>query len=131
MLASPCGRGGAASQLPRTLRRDEVSVPLVRRGAAPYNSTWAAKGVSHRKGVVKRINLDQKERKIKDFVCSLAADPEGSVLVMNGEPVVRVLPVVEEGVDLRKLKAAILRRRGASRQSNKEWEAADREVWER
>lgn len=80
---------------------------------------------------MKRINLDREERKIRDFVCSLAADPQGSVLEMNGEPVVRVLPVLEEGVDLRKLKAAILRRRDASRESNKEWEAADREVWER
>ena len=58
------------------------------------------------------------------------------------EPVVRVMENVvatlreqfraeeKEGVDPAKVKAAILARRGASRSLNRDWEAADRDLWD-
>jgi hypothetical protein len=76
---------------------------------------------------MRRINLDRKDERIKKFVRSLAAKADGSILEMNGEPVLRVTPVEEKSVDQRKLKAAILRCREASRSLNAEWEEVDRE----
>jgi hypothetical protein len=81
--------------------------------------------------IVKHINLDREDERIKRFVRSLPIDPDGSVLEINGEPVVRVLPVVDEPVDDKMLREAIRNRRTASRMLNKEWEAVDRETWER
>jgi hypothetical protein len=80
---------------------------------------------------MRHIKLDKENAKVKQFVLSLPVDPDGSILELEGEAVLRVLPVVEEdeGVDRAKLKAAILRRRNESRELNEEWEAADREVW--
>ena len=82
---------------------------------------------------VRHINLDKENAQIKRFVLSLPIDPDGSILELKGEAVLRVLPVIEEeqAVDKAKLKAAILRRRDESRRMNDEWAAADRDVWER
>ena len=81
---------------------------------------------------MRHIKLDKENAQIKQFVLSLPLDPDGSVLELKGEPVLRVLPVrdKEQRVDEARLKAAILRRRDESRRLNDEWSAVDREVWE-
>jgi len=79
---------------------------------------------------MKHVSLDRESKAIKKFVRSLPVDPEGTLLELEGEPVLRVLPVDEEAVDPRKLKAAILSRRDRSRELNREWEVVDRETWE-
>ena len=86
-----------------------------------------------RKGLeVRHIKLDKQTAQVKRFVLSLPVDPDGSILELKGEPVLRVLPVIEseQAVDKAKLKAAILSRRDESRRLNDEWGAADREVWD-
>jgi hypothetical protein len=80
---------------------------------------------------MKRINLDREAEQIKHFIRSLAAESDGTLLELGGEPVVKVLPVVKKPVDRTKLKAAILKRRNESRQLNEEWQAVDREMWEK
>jgi len=82
---------------------------------------------------MRHINLDRENAQIKRFVLSLAVDPDGSILELKGEPVMRVMPVIDHGqaVDKAKLKAAILHRRDESRRLNEEWGDADREAWER
>lgn len=85
-----------------------------------------------RPGSEKRhINLDRQTDQVKHFVLSLPVAPEGSILELKGEPVLRVLPVIEreQQVDRKKLKEAILHRRTESRRLNNDWEAADRGVW--
>ena len=81
---------------------------------------------------VRHIKLDRQTAQVKQFVLSLSIDPEGSILELKGEPVLRVLPVVEQvqAVDKAKLKAAILRRRDESRSLNDEWQAVDRDAWQ-
>ena len=81
---------------------------------------------------VRHINLDTQNQQVKQFVLSLSVDRDGAILELKGEPVLRVLPVIEEeqAVDNAKLKAAILNRRGESRRLNDDWQAADRDVWE-
>lgn len=81
---------------------------------------------------MRHIKLDQETPQVKHFVLSLAVEPDGSILELKGEPILCILPVIEEGqaVDEAQLKTAILRRRNESRRLNEEWEAADREVWD-
>ena len=81
---------------------------------------------------MRHIKLDRETPQIKHFVLSLPVEADGSILELKGEPVLRVMPVIEQeqAVDKAKLKAAILRRRNESRRLNDEWEAVDREVWE-
>jgi len=81
---------------------------------------------------MRHIKLDRETVQVKRFVLSLPVEPDGSILELKGEPVLRVMPVIEQeqAVDKAKLKAAILRRRNESRRLNEEWEAADREVWD-
>lgn len=78
---------------------------------------------------MKHINLDREDDRIKTFVRSLPVDPDGSLLELEGSPVLRVMPVEDAEVDTERLKEAILRRRDASRAENEDWEAADRDVW--
>ena len=84
-----------------------------------------------REATVKHISLDHETERVKSFVRSLPVDPNGSILELNGKPVIRVLPVGQEPVDKRKLKAAILKRRNTSRKLNQEWEHVDQDVWAR
>ncbi|HTE19954.1 MAG TPA: hypothetical protein VK689_16440 [Armatimonadota bacterium] len=79
---------------------------------------------------MKHIDLDADDERIKEFVLSLPVEPDGAVLTLGGEPVLRVLPIVNEPVDPARLKTAILRRRGNSRRLNEDWQAVDREVWD-
>ena len=81
---------------------------------------------------MRHIKLDKQNAQIKQFVLSLPVDADGSILELKGEPVLRVLRVLEreQEVDQAKLKAAILRRRNESRRLNDEWQAADQEVWD-
>lgn len=81
---------------------------------------------------MRHIKLDKENAQIKHFVLSLPVDPDGSILELKGEPVLRVMPVIEQEqtVDKAKLKVAILRRRDESRRLNDDFEAADREVWQ-
>ena len=81
---------------------------------------------------MRHIKLDRETLQVRQFVLSLPVEPDGSILELKGEPVLRVLPVIgqEQAVDNAKLKAAILNRRRESRRLNDEWQAADREVWE-
>lgn len=80
---------------------------------------------------MRHINLDRETPQVKHFVLSLPLEPDGSILELKGEAVLRVLPVIEheQPVDQAKLKAAILHRRTESRRLNEEWEGTDREVW--
>jgi len=78
---------------------------------------------------MKHIKLDSKDDKIKKFVRSLSKNSNASILELEGEPVLKVLPVGEEPIDRKKLQAAIRRRRDRSRELNKDWEAVDREMW--
>ena len=80
---------------------------------------------------MKRIALDRKDARIKRFVRYLAAEPDGAVVELHGEPLVRILPLAEPRVDRAQLKAAILRRRDASRRLGTEWESVDNEMWAR
>lgn len=78
---------------------------------------------------MRHIKLDDENAQIKQFVLSLPIDPDGSILELEGEPVLRVLPVAQKPVvDKVKLKAAILRRRDESRRLNEDWEPSDRSV---
>lgn len=78
---------------------------------------------------MKHISLDREDERIQEFVRSLPLDPEGSILELQGKAVLRVLPINTPTVDPAALKAAILERRGESRELNAEWEAVDRETW--
>ncbi|MBI3465488.1 MAG: hypothetical protein HY000_20900 [Planctomycetes bacterium] len=79
---------------------------------------------------MKHISLDCEDERIQRCVRSLPVDPDGSVLELQGEPLVRVLPVTSDDIDAAKLKSAIIQRRRESRELNAEWEALDREVWD-
>ena len=78
---------------------------------------------------MKHIKLDRKDDNIKKFVRSLSKNSTGSILELDGEIVLKVLPVNEKPIDPKKMKAAIRRRRDQSRELNKDWEAVDREMW--
>lgn len=78
---------------------------------------------------MKHISLDHESASIQSFVRGLPVDPEGSLLEIGGQPLLRVLPIVKTEWDPQKLKDAILRRRDESRASNTEWNEADGEVW--
>ena len=80
---------------------------------------------------MKRVSLDREGEQVKKFIRSLARASDGTILELDGEPIVRVFPVTKQSVDRVKLKAAILRRREESRRLNKEWEAVDREMWDK
>jgi hypothetical protein len=80
---------------------------------------------------MKRINLDRENEQIKNFIRSLSVDLNGAVLELEGEPVVKVMPIVKKPVDRARLKAAILKRRNESRELNKAWQAVDLEMWEK
>ena len=82
---------------------------------------------------VRHVKLDKQNKQVQQFVLSLSVQREGSILELEGEPLVRVDPVIvsEQSVDKAKLKAAILRRRSESRRLNEDWEGVDREVWDR
>ena len=80
---------------------------------------------------VKHIELTREDEHVKRFVLALNLDREGSVLELNGEPVVRVVPAGNQtGVDVEKLESAIVARRDESRALNEEWINTDREVWD-
>ena len=49
-------------------------------------------GVS-RRAAMKRIDLTRQEEAIKQFFLALPADPEGSVVELNGKAVARITPV--------------------------------------
>lgn len=42
---------------------------------------------------MKHVNLNGQEASVRDFVLSLAAEPDESVLELDGRPVARMLPV--------------------------------------
>ena len=78
---------------------------------------------------MKHISLDHENDQIKTFVLSLPRDPEGSVLEIDGRPVLRILPPSEPSYDAALLKEAILRRRDESRAEMEAWADADSDVW--
>lgn len=47
---------------------------------------------------MKYVNLDSQDASVKQFVLSLELDSDGSVLEVNGKPVARVLPVIDDDV---------------------------------
>lgn len=81
---------------------------------------------------MRHIKLDDESAQVKQFVLSLSMDPDGSMLELQGEAVLRVLPPTQQKpfVGDAQLEAAILRRRDESRRLNQDWEATDREVWD-
>jgi len=46
---------------------------------------------------MKHINLNGQDKSVRDFVLSVATDPEGSVLELDGRPVARMLPADRNG----------------------------------
>ena len=42
---------------------------------------------------MKHVNLDGQDASVRDFILSLASEPDGSVLELAGRPVARMLPV--------------------------------------
>lgn len=80
---------------------------------------------------MKHIPLDREDERVKEFVRTLEIEPQGSILELEGQPVLRVLPIDfgAEPADEERLKAAILARRDDSRELNKEWGAVDSEIW--
>ncbi len=80
---------------------------------------------------MKHIKLDRKDEKIKKFIRSLSKNSTPLILELEGEAVLKVVSVKEEPIDRNKLRAAIRRRREESRRINREWEAVDREMWDK
>jgi hypothetical protein len=80
---------------------------------------------------MKTVCLDCVSEEIKKFIRTLPIGREGCILEMNGRPLLEVVPIYDAPVDKAKLKQAILNRRDESRRLNAEWEAVDREMWER
>lgn len=46
---------------------------------------------------MKHINLNGQDKSVRDFVLSVAADPDGSVLELDGRPVARMVPADQNG----------------------------------
>ncbi len=80
---------------------------------------------------MKRVNVDKQNEGIREFIHSLPVEKEGCILIVNGKPLLQVVPVTNISVDKRKLKKAILARREESRRLNRDWEAVDAEGWDR
>jgi hypothetical protein len=78
---------------------------------------------------MKRVKLDRKTEEIKAFIRSLSGTTAGSILELDGKPVLKVMPVCEEAVDAAALKAALRKRRDESRRLNQDWADVDREQW--
>ena len=79
----------------------------------------------------RHISLDREDERVKRFVRSLPVDSAGSILELDGHPLLRVSPVSHAPVDTAELTAAILKRRDTSRTLNRDWDAADHELWEK
>jgi hypothetical protein len=81
---------------------------------------------------LKRVNIDRQSKEIQDFIRNLpVTHKEGCLLIINGKPLIKVVANTDIPVDRKKLVAAIRARRDASRRLNQEWEAADRELWQK
>jgi hypothetical protein len=80
---------------------------------------------------MKRIPLDRKDKKIREFVQTLSAGTASSILELGGKPVLKVVPLAKGGVDRAKLRAAIAKRRDESRKLNRDWQHVDQEMWDR
>ena len=78
---------------------------------------------------MKRVNVDKQNECIREFIHSLPVDKEGCILVVDGKPLLQVVPVTKVSADQVKLKKAILARRDESRRLNQEWEEVDQEGW--
>lgn len=78
---------------------------------------------------MKHISLDGEDERIQHFVRSLSVDPDGSILEINGEAVIRVSPVALERPNEKQLREGIRKRRDASRILNSDWESVDSEIW--
>ena len=77
------------------------------------------------------VDLSCASEQVQQFIRSLPLERDGCILVVDGKPLLKVVPLTEVVVDRAKLKAAIRRRRDESRKLNEEWEAVDREMWEK
>ncbi len=53
--------------------------------------------MEQQESAVKHINLDGQDEAIKNFFLTLAVDPEGSVVELNGRPVAHLVPVPPAG----------------------------------
>ena len=80
---------------------------------------------------MKAVSLDQASKAVQQFFRSLPLERDGCILEMNGKPLLRVVPITEVSVDRSKLKAAIVARRDESRKLNADWQAVDRDMWEK
>src|SRR5688500_5145626 len=79
----------------------------------------------------KHINLDHEHEAVQRFFQRLPIPPDGSILDLNGEAILRVLPVTEDKeVDQDKLRTAILNRRDESLKLNQDWKTVDQETWD-
>jgi hypothetical protein len=90
-----------------------------------YTDKQEPTSMNQRTFTVKHVSLDREDQRIRDFARSFPVDPEGTLVELEGQAIFRVLPATSTEFDPVKLKAAILNRRDASRESNQEWEAAD------
>src|SRR5262249_9109904 len=87
--------------------------------------------VTSRVDAMKQVDLSRASEQVQQFIRSLPIERDGCILVVDGKPLLKVVPLQEVVVDRVKLKAAIRRRRDESRKLNEEWEAVDQEVWEK
>lgn len=78
---------------------------------------------------MKRVNVDKQNECIREFIHSLPVEKEGCVLIVNGKPLLKVVPITEVSVNKEKLRKAILARRDESRRLNRDWEVVDEEIW--
>src|SRR5438094_1692325 len=129
---------GPLSTAPAGICRTSASAASTKARTKSSNSKWLppcwVRSLRHissqfsvKEDQMKRIKLDRKDDKIKKFVRSLSKNSSGSILELEGELVLKVLPVSHEPIDRKKLKTAIRRRRDQSRELNKDWEAVDQE----
>ena len=64
---------------------------------------------------MKNIDLDREDEHVKQFVKSLTVDPDGALLRLNGQPLVKVTPPY--GMSAAEKKALIDERRELMRQA--------------
>ncbi len=80
---------------------------------------------------LQRVNLEDQVEQVQAFFRALPVGREGCVLVVNGKPLLKVLPVTEVVINKARLKEAILSRRDESRGVHQDWEGPDRERWDK
>jgi hypothetical protein len=81
---------------------------------------------------MKRVNVDKQSKEIQDFVSNLpVTHREGCLLIIHGKPLMKVVANTDIPSDRKKLVEAIRARTDESRELLRDWDAANRERWEK